>query len=114
MIKRASDVKVNNKNNDLGNVKMLMSDLREFEGINSKIRIFSHIKLNAGESMEFHKHVGECELYYILSGKALYNNNGEKVSLEDGDVTYTPSGEGHGIENTGNDILEYIALIVMD
>ncbi|MBQ5746594.1 MAG: cupin domain-containing protein, partial [Clostridia bacterium] len=72
------------------------------------------IKLKVGEKVNFHMHVGECELYYIISGKAIYNDNGEKVTLEVGDVTYTPSDEGHGIENAGDTPLEFIALIVKD
>ncbi len=31
-----------------------------------------------------------------------------------GTVTYTPSGSGHGIKNTGSDMLTFIALIILD
>lgn len=114
MIKRANEVSLDTERNDKGVVKMSLSRLRDFEGINPKIKMFSHVKLDEGEKVPFHMHVGECELYYILSGKALYNDNGEKLSLEAGAVTYTPSGEGHGIENVGEERLEFIALIVED
>ena len=114
MIKRANNITLDTERNEKGIVKMSLSRLRDFEGINPKIKMFSHVKLDEGEKVPFHMHVGECELYYILSGKALYNDNGEKVSLEAGAVTYTPSGEGHGIENVGEERLEFIALIVED
>ena len=29
-----------------------------------------------------------------------------------GDVTFTPSGSGHGLANTGKDNLEFMALII--
>ena len=31
-----------------------------------------------------------------------------------GDVTFAPDGSGHGISNTGSDVLKFIALIVLD
>jgi mannose-6-phosphate isomerase-like protein (cupin superfamily) len=31
-----------------------------------------------------------------------------------GTVTFTPSGESHGIKNTENEMLEFIALIIRD
>jgi len=62
----------------------------------------------------YHVHHNECELYYILSGKGLYSDNGIMRGVYEGDVTYTPSGEGHSLENIGDDVLEFMALIVKD
>lgn len=58
-------------------------------------------------------HHGESETYYILQGKALLNDNGkEEVILNTGDVSYTASGEGHSIENIGEEPLRFVALII--
>jgi quercetin dioxygenase-like cupin family protein len=46
--------------------------------------------------------------------KGIYNDNGNKVDAVPGMVTFTPSGEGHAIKNTGDDMLTFIALIVLD
>lgn len=70
--------------------------------------------LKAGEEVEFHIHEGESESYYILSGKGLYNDNGELTEVAQGVVTYTPSGSGHGIKNISDENLEFIALIILD
>lgn len=114
MIKNEKDVVLNFEYNEKGIKKMSLSDLRDFEGINPKIEMYSHVKLNAGEKVNFHMHIGECEIYYILKGKALYDDNGEKVMAEEGTVTFTPSGSGHGIENVGDDVLEFMALVIKD
>lgn len=39
-------------------------------------------------------------------------DNGRERILHAGDVTYTPMGECHSIENIGEENLEFIALIV--
>ncbi|MDD3746500.1 MAG: cupin domain-containing protein [Anaerostipes sp.] len=62
----------------------------------------------------YHVHENEGEAYHILSGKGLYDDNGTKYEVEAGDTTYTMSGQGHGIENIGNEDLVIIPLILLD
>ena len=52
------------------------------------------------------------ESYYILKGKALYNDNGKEVELEAGDMGICKDGEGHSIESIGDENLEYVMLIL--
>lgn len=80
----------------------------------ANVVLYAHAKLEPGASLGYHIHRGESEIYYILSGKGLYSDNGAERQVEPGDVTYTPDGEGHGLENTGNEVLEFMALIVKD
>ncbi|MBR2404329.1 MAG: cupin domain-containing protein, partial [Clostridia bacterium] len=40
--------------------------------------------------------------------------NGTKVDVSAGMVTFTPSGQGHSIKNTGDEMLVFIALILVD
>ena len=78
------------------------------------LRTFARATLEVGASVGYHEHFGESESYYILSGAGEYNDDGELYSVCEGDVTYTPSGHGHGIKNTGDVPLEFIALIIRD
>ena len=110
--KKQQVVKTENNENDI--VKMYLSDLSDFDGKNQKVRMFSHVSLLPGETVEYHVHNDEFESYYILSGNALYNDNGKELHISEGTVTFTPSGEGHGITNIGENNLEFIALIVLD
>ncbi len=77
-------------------------------------RFFAHMKLEPGCSVGYHEHNGDSETFYILQGTALFNDNGQQVTLHAGDCSYTGSGQGHSIENIGDDTLEYIALIIND
>lgn len=114
MIKTKEEIKITTESNSEGAVKMYLSDLADFAGKNPKLRTFALAQLKSGEEVEFHVHEGECESYYIISGKGLYNDNGEEIEVLPGTVTFTPSGSGHGIKNIGSEMLEFIALIILD
>ncbi len=82
------------------------------EELNGKGRVFAHTTVAPHSGIGFHMHEGDTEIYYVLSGKAEYNDNGTIVPIEPGDVTFTPSGTGHGINNPNDEPLEIIALII--
>ncbi len=114
MIIKKEDIVKNERKNDLGKTALFMSDLAPFEGKNEKVRMFGFAELLPGEEIKYHTHEGESETYYILSGSGLYNDNGVESKLLPGSVTFTPSGSGHGLKNTGTENLNFIALILID
>lgn len=80
--------------------------------LNSNMRLYAKIVLKPGDSIGYHVHEGEDELYYILSGRAETNDNGVIRELVPGDSTLTGSGEGHSIRALGPENLELLATIV--
>ena len=92
-------------------VRSLLNNPEEMHG---KGRTFAHTTLLPGHSIGFHTHTGESETYYIFSGKAEFNDNGNITTVCSGDVTFTPPGQGHGIKNIGDEPLEIIALILYE
>ena len=114
MYKKIEQLKTQAKLNNEGKEKMIKTNLADFEGWNPKARLFSLVQVKPGEEVEYHMHVGESETFYILSGQGIYNDNGDKVEVAPGMVTFTPSGQGHSIKNTGDEMLVFIALIVVD
>jgi quercetin dioxygenase-like cupin family protein len=79
--------------------------------MHGKNRQFVKIILNPGAKNPPHKHEGDFEIFYILSGRGLVTDNGAVQEVKPGDVVFTDNGEIHGIENIGDTDLEYIALI---
>lgn len=75
-------------------------------------KMFSKITLKPGCSIGFHKHEGNGEAYCFLAGEGTYNENGTLKKVSAGDTTWCPSGESHGLENTGKTDLVFIALII--
>ncbi len=114
MLKFKEQLKIDCKYNRNGDEKLHLSNLADFDIKNPKLRTFAHARLKVGEEMELHKHEGECEYYYIISGTGVYNDDGKEVDAVPGMVTFTPSGHSHGIRNTGDEMLQFIALIIKD
>ena len=88
--------------------------LTDREGLYGHGRMFAQVTIPVGCSIGDHPHTGETEFYYILKGQGLFNDNGEKKAVAAGDICTTGFGEVHGLENTGAEDLEMMALIVME
>jgi mannose-6-phosphate isomerase-like protein (cupin superfamily) len=83
------------------------------EEIKGKVRLFARIVLKKDCSIGFHKHEGEEEIFYIISGKAIVEDSGKTYTIGPGDATLTPGGEGHFIKNAGGEPLEFVAVILL-
>ena len=114
MIISKENIVKSERKNDTGSTSLFMSDLAGFEGKNEKVRMFGFAELLPGQEIKYHAHAGESETYYILSGHGLYNDNGKETEIFPGSVTFTPSGNSHGMKNTGDENLNFIALILTD
>ena len=114
MIKNKNDVQIENRLDKNGEISLEIADLSDFWQKNPNLKMFAHVNLPVGKSIDFHIHKGESETYYILTGKGLYNDNGESKIVTPGCVTLTPSGTGHSLKNIGDVDLEFIALIILD
>ena len=79
-----------------------------------KGRLFNYIVLQPGNAVGWHVHHGDGELYYILSGRGEYNDNGTTVEVGPGDLTFTAPEEGHSIKCIGDEALTYMALILYE
>ncbi len=114
MINFKEQLKKTTESNQNGDIKLYLSNLADFDTKNPKLRTFALAQLKPKEEVELHKHEGECEYYYIISGTGIYYDNGSLIEIKPGTATYTPSGSSHGIKNTGDELLEFIALIIKD
>ena len=112
MIKRQIKQTKTYEYNALGNEAFALFNLKEFEGINEKIKQFSYVEINVGEEVPYHEHHGNAENYFIISGKGLYSDNGKEIEVDAGTITFTPSGEGHALKNIGDEKLAFIALVL--
>ena len=112
MIRRSNDIKKINNTMFGGPGELhanVLLDPSEFSG---KGRLFNCCTLHPGEAIGIHPHNNEFEVYYILSGEGLYNDNGAEQKVSAGDLTICYSGEKHGIKNSGNVDLTFMALIL--
>ena len=113
MIRKAADCKkIYNEKMRGGNGTVEITSFATPEELNNKGRLFANITLNPGCSIGFHVHENESELFYVMKGDVLYNDNGTECVLGAGDVMVCPAGTGHSIKNESDEDVELIALIV--
>lgn len=82
--------------------------------LNGKCGLYAEVTIEPGCSLGYHEHHGESETYYILKGQGNYDDNGTIRPVKPGDVTFTPDGRGHGLTNSGEEDLVFMALIIYD
>ena len=83
------------------------------EELKGKARLIAKVRLKPGCSIGFHEHKEEEEIFYILSGQGVVEDNGKTIAVGAGDVTLTGNGAGHSIANTGSEPLEFMAVILL-
>lgn len=103
-------VKVERVNGGAGHI--VKEVLIKGEELGDHCKMFNRITLPPYCEIGHHEHHDETETYYILSGKGMYDDNGKALPAEAGDVFFCKDGDGHGIKNTGDVDMEFIALIL--
>ncbi len=83
------------------------------EEITAKTRLCARLTLPPGASIGTHQHEHEDEVYIVLSGEGILDDGHSKTPVRAGDAVLTGKGESHAIANTGRDVLEIIAVIML-
>lgn len=98
MIKKVDGFKeYENRRGGKGIIRMfnVMGDI-VFEDVNW----LGIVELDPGSSIGTHTHRGEGELYHILEGKGIFNDNGVEVEVGPGSFCMIEPEQSHGLVNT--------------
>ena len=82
------------------------------ENLKNKMTGFYLNELMPGSEIGLHQHVGNEEVYFILSGKAVVNDNGKEEEIGPGDLLFTESTQSHAMKNIGTEPLKFVAFII--
>ena len=85
-------------------------NIGEFKG---RARLCAQITLNPGCSIGEHAHYGEDEIFFFVSGHGQVNDNGKIIEVTAGDSLLTGDGSFHSVENTGDQPLVLLAVILL-
>ena len=96
-----------------GRGHLLLEEISGAIPLNARIDTLARATLAPGAAVGYHIHETDAEAYYFLSGIGEYTDGKGNFRVSAGDVTFTPIGEGHGIENIGDEPLVFIALSVL-
>jgi len=106
--RKVVEVKSANGSADFLLKEMLLSE----EEMGEHCGLFGKVTIKPGSELGYHEHHGEGEAYYLLKGCGIYTDNGKEMPVEAGDVVFCADGSGHGLKNTGDEDIEFVALIL--
>lgn len=83
----------------------------EYQG---RSRLIAKVTLGPGCSIGYHEHVNEEEIFYIISGQAIFTDSadGQEHLLRPGDSAVTLGSQSHAVRNAGSEPLELLAVIL--
>ena len=77
-----------------------------------KATLFNRLTIKPGYSIGYHTHDTDAEIYYVLSGEIAANDDGEWVTMHEGDAMFTGGGQGHSLENRSGSDAVILAIVV--
>lgn len=111
MVRKTQNVNVSNLRGGEGTLEI--RHILSQEELMGHGTMYAHVVIPQGGSIGFHQHVGNTEPYYILKGNGVFtDNDGSRTSVSAGDVCVIQPGESHALENTGDQPLEVLALVI--
>ena len=114
MVKKLSELQEQvNESMRGGDGSIIIKHIADKTEMYDKNRLFARMIIKPGCSIGYHVHEKDTEIFHILSGAAVFDDNGRQIELSPGDTTFTPAGHGHSIANRGREDVELIALIVL-
>ena len=76
------------------------------------IKEVSWLRLEPGDSVGYHQHVTNEDVYVIISGEGVFKDkDGKDKPVQAGDIMIVRKGESHGIANTGKVPLVFVDVI---
>lgn len=76
----------------------------------SSLKYIRELRLAPGSSIGIHPHIGDEEIYYVISGGGTMIVNGEQAEVSAGDVVLTKSGSSHGLlNNSAEELTIFVA-----
>ncbi|MCL1876322.1 MAG: cupin domain-containing protein [Synergistaceae bacterium] len=85
---------------------------RDMPPMENPVREIGWLTLKPGDTVGFHKHEVNEDIYIVVSGTGVFiNDDGTEHNIEPGDITIARLGQSHSIINTGNDDLVFIGII---
>lgn len=95
-----------------GDGDIIISHYFSKDDFTAAVRLCAKITIPPGASIGSHQHLGEDEVYIVLSGTGELDDGAKKTTVKSGDAILTGNGESHAIRSAGPEPLEIIAVIM--
>ena len=96
-----------------GSGEAKLTHLFSADEMSGMAKMCAKVVLEPGCSIGEHSHDEDGELYIIISGKGMVNDNGTPREVVAGDAVWTANCEYHSIINHGTEPLEMYAIVIV-
>ena len=96
------------KNCHNGEGSIVFREIFKKDNFKSSIQFLHETEILPNSTIGYHKHEGNEEIYYIISGKGLMMVDNYEKEVGPGDAIITQSGSSHGLKNTGSTNLKIL------
>ncbi len=114
IIKNEGMVKEVRENMRGGGGRAIIMHALSKEALPPKFRLLGQIVLEKGCGIGRHEHVNEAEMFFVLQGEGVYDDNGTECILNKGDFSVTYSGQHHAVRNIKDEALIILAAIITE
>jgi mannose-6-phosphate isomerase-like protein (cupin superfamily) len=85
---------------------------RDMPPMENPVREIGWLTLKPGDSIGFHKHEVNEDVYIVVSGAGVFkNDDGKEYEVGPGDITIARKGQSHALSNTGGEDLVIVSVI---
>lgn len=113
MVIRKEDMRLQVRDNVRGGPGRLENrHILEKEAMFGSATLLTEFFFDPGDGIGPHVHDGDAEVYYMLEGELVLNEDGRETVLRPGDASYAHSGVSHSIVNKTDRPARMLALIL--
>ena len=78
-----------------------------------KATLFNRLTVKPGSTIGGHTHETDAEIYYVLSGEVVANDDGAEVIMGAGDAMFTGGGDYHSAKNVSGKEVKMLAIVIL-
>ncbi len=113
MIKKMAEMAVETRENMRGGAgTVTLQHLFKADEIKARSRLCARLTIPPGAGIGAHRHDGEDELFVVIKGEGVVDEDGGTARVTAGDAILTGQGASHAIRNEGTEPLEILAVIM--
>lgn len=88
--------------------------LRIVSGGNLPVQRISWYEIAPGDQCTRHVHQGKAETWLVISGHGMSRVGDDEIAVGPGDMLITPPGTPHGLQNTGQNPLRFVNIVMLE
>lgn len=92
--------------------EILMQNKFSSDDTDDRCKLVAVLNIEPGQGTGIHDHTKDIEILYVIEGELTCNDDNERKTIKQGDITVTAKGSVHNIFNESDKTAKVLALII--